>query len=118
MRRFALITALFLTVFTSIGASAEGVWVTMTGPEITQALTDSKLKYKTATQTFEASGKTLYNQAGRQSWGQWQVQGDKYCSTWPPQDLLACYYVDRSGDKIRFIAETDNGEITVGEIVK
>jgi hypothetical protein len=118
MRGFTLITALILTVFMPFSVGAEQGWETMTGPEITQALSGTKLKYKTATQTFHASGKTLYNQSGRQSWGQWHVQQDKYCSTWPPQDLLACYHVERLGDKLRFVAVTDNGETVTGEIVK
>lgn len=118
MRRFALITVLFLPVLAPMSANAEGVWKTMTGHEITQALTDQKVRYTSASQTFYASGKTLYNQGGRESWGRWLVEGDKYCSTWPPQDLLACYHMDRSGEKIRFVGVSSADDITVGTFVK
>lgn len=116
MRRFALITALLLPVLTSLSANAEGVWKTMPGEEILIALTDKKLRYKSASQEFRASGKTLYNQDGRISWGEWRVEKDQYCSVWPPQGLWVCYHMDRSGEKVRFLGEGD--DITVGTYVK
>jgi hypothetical protein len=112
MTRFALI-ALLLAPFS---AHAEGVWTTMSGEEITVALTDRKLRYKDASQVFRASGKTLYTQGGRESWGEWRVGDNQYCSQWPPQGLWACYHMDRSGDKIRFIGTGD--DITVGTYVE
>lgn len=112
MTRFALI-ALLLAPFS---AHAEGVWTTMSGEEITVALTDKKLRYKDASQVFRASGKTLYTQGGRESWGEWRVDDNQYCSQWPPQGLWACYHMDRSGDKVRFIGTGD--DITVGTYVE
>jgi hypothetical protein len=112
MTRFALI-ALLLAPFS---AHAEGVWTTMSGEEITVALTGKKLRYKDASQVFRASGKTLYTQGGRESWGEWRVGDNQYCSQWPPQGLWACYHMDRSGDKIRFIGTGD--DITVGTYVE
>lgn len=112
MTRFALI-ALLLAPFS---AHAEGVWTTMSGEEITVALTDKKLRYKDASQVFRASGKTLYTQGGRESWGEWRVDDNQYCSQWPPQGLWACYHMDRSGDKVRFIGTGD--DIIVGTYVE
>lgn len=112
MTRFALI-ALLLAPFS---AHAEGVWTTMSGEEITVALTDKKLRYKYASQVFRAAGKTLYIQGGRESWGEWRVDDNQYCSQWPPQGLWACYHMDRSGDKVRFIGTGD--DITVGTYVE
>ena len=112
MTRFALI-ALLLAPFS---AHAEGVWTTMSGEEITVALTDKKLRYKDVSQVFRASGKTLYTQGGRESWGEWRVDDNQYCSQWPPQGLWACYHMDRSGDKVRFIGTGD--DITVGTYVE
>jgi hypothetical protein len=112
MTRFALI-ALLLAPFS---AHAEGVWTTMSGEEITVALTDRKLRYKDASQVFRASGKTLYTQGGRESWGEWRVDDNQYCSQWPPQGLWACYHMDRSGDEVRFIGTGD--DITVGTYVE
>ena len=112
MTRFALI-ALLLAPFS---AHAEGVWTTMSGEEITVALTGKKLRYKDASQVFRASGKTLYTQGGRESWGEWRVDDNQYCSQWPPQGLWACYHMDRSGDKVRFIGTGD--DIIVGTYVE
>ena len=58
----------------------------------------------------------LAPQGGRESWGEWRVDDNQYCSQWPPQGLWACYHMDRSGDKIRFIGTGD--DITVGTYVE
>lgn len=45
-------------------------------------------------QTFDASGATIYNGGTRPpSQGTWNIQGDKFCSQWPPNDTWACYTV-------------------------
>ena len=90
----------------------EQSWAAMSGAEITAALTERALKYSMATQKFYASGRTLYD-AGRPSWGYWRVEGDEYCSQWPPSDLWACYRMERLGDQLRFVGE--QGEKTVGD---
>ncbi len=41
-------------------------------------------------QRFYESGRTLYND-GRDSWGYWRVDGDRYCSQWPPSESWTCY---------------------------
>lgn len=82
-------------------------WVPLTGSQISEALTDRRLQYASAWQEFRSSGRTLYH-AGADSWGYWRVQGDQYCSQWPPSDLLACYTMDRSGDRLRFVGQGDD----------
>ncbi|MBW4708498.1 hypothetical protein KX928_11960 [Roseobacter sp. YSTF-M11] len=82
-------------------------WKPLTGEEIRSALTDRKLQYANASQDFRASGRTLYN-AGADSWGNWRVAGDQYCSQWPPSDLWACYDMARAGDRLRFIGQGDD----------
>lgn len=104
MRRLLLLTALVLPSF----AQAEG-WTKLTGPEIQEALEGRVLQYENAWQDFRASGRTLYN-AGRDSWGYWNVRGDQYCSMWPPSDIWACYDLERSADKLRFVG--DHNDIT------
>lgn len=116
MRRFALIAALMVPALIPLNANAEGIWKTMTGDEIKTALSDKKLKYASATQTFTASGETAYNQDGRLSNGSWRVENNQYCSVWPPQGQWACYHMDRSGNKIRFIGTGD--DITVGTYIE
>ena len=112
MKRIAAALLMILPV----AGQAEGIWTTMTGAEIRQALEGTTLLYSSAGQTFYASGKTLYNQGGRESWGAWRVENDQYCSTWPPSDLWACYHMDRRPGEVRFIGK--EGDVTVGQIKK
>jgi hypothetical protein len=89
-------------------------WEKLAGPEIEAALDEKKVKYPTATQTFYKSGKTLYD-AGRPSWGNWRIQGDQYCSQWPPSAGWECYDFERNGETgaaVRFISKT--GHVTEG----
>ena len=87
-------------------------FVKLSGAEIEAALDDHRLIYDLETsQDFEASGRTLYY-SGRESLGYWRIQGDQYCSTWPPNAGWECYDVERSGDVIRFISS--RGHITDG----
>lgn len=37
-----------------------------------------------ASQVFQKSGVTFYRAGGGQSQGAWKIEGDQYCSTWPP----------------------------------
>jgi hypothetical protein len=92
-------------------------WTRLTGPEITGALSARLLSYGNGgTQNFHSDGSTLY-ESGPPSTGRWRVEGDRYCSVWPPQEHWACYDIDRSasGLEIRFIA--DDGTETVGRYV-
>jgi hypothetical protein len=108
MRRIAAIVCMILPVV----GQADGLWLELDGPRIQTALADQKLVYTSASQTFYASGKTLYNQGGRDSWGYWRVQGNQYCSQWPPNDLWACFDILARGDEIRF--RGFNGDVTDG----
>lgn len=104
MRRFALILALL-----GGPVAAEG-WTPMTGDEIREALTGRILAYPDTTQDFRASGRTLYIFKGRESWGYWRIEDDRYCSQWPPNDMWACYTMDRKDDRLRFVGP--NNDIT------
>lgn len=108
MRWMALAMALLMPLQ---GVAQSYPWVTLSGSEITEILTDHTVDYPDAWQDFRASGRTLYN-AGRDSWGYWAVRGDQYCSMWPPSDLWACYDMARKGDMVRFIGEA--GDVTDG----
>lgn len=91
-------------------------WTAMSGAEIAEVLTDSKWDYGGAWQDFRASGRTLYN-AGEDSWGYWEVRGDKYCSNWPPAGGWACYAMEmKNRDMIRFVGES--GDITEGQRIR
>lgn len=102
--------ALFLSGF----ALADDGWVTLAGDEIGPALSARHLVYDGgATQQFNADGSTDY-ESGRPSHGSWRVEGERYCSVWPPSDRWACYRVERSADglALRFVAE--DGSASVG----
>ena len=62
----------------------------LTGPEITAILTGAEVNGEGTRQEFHESGRTLYHD-GRASWGYWRVEGDQYCSQWPPSDAWTCY---------------------------
>ena len=110
MRRFALAVILAVP-----GVAGAGEFTDLDGAGVRAALEGRKLVYDSgARQDFRASGKTLYN-AGQDSWGNWRVQGDQYCSEWPPSDLWACYDLQTDGEVIRFIGEA--GDITDGRYV-
>jgi hypothetical protein len=92
-------------------AAAEG-WQRLEGQGITAALTARVLGYPDGTlQDFFADGRTLFGE----SWGRWEVRGDRYCSQWPPSDRWSCYTVDQSGLDIRFT--DDAGAATIGRYV-
>jgi len=88
-------------------------WEPLGDAGIIEALTDKGVTYEAASQHFYASGRTLYN-AGANSWGYWRVEANRYCSQWPPNDLWACYDMELSGKKVRFLGE--HGDISVGTL--
>lgn len=114
MRRNALIIATITGVLVAVPAVAQD-WTVLRGDAVRAALEGRKVVYPSgAWQDFRASGKTLYN-AGRDSWGNWRVQGDQYCSQWPPSDLWACYDMMGNDVAVRFIGTGE--DITDGTYV-
>ena len=97
--------------FTSTLAAAED-WKRLDGPGITAALAARVLGYPDGKlQDFFADGRTLYGE----SWGRWEVRGDRFCSQWPPSDRWTCHAVDQSGLDIRFT--DDAGVTTIGRYI-
>ncbi len=95
-------------------AAAED-WQVLRGDAVRQALAARVLAYDGgATQNFFADGRTLYD-SGSPSWGLWRVDGDLYCSQWPPADRWDCYAVERNGLDIRFVAA--GGNTTIGRYI-
>ena len=107
--------ALLIWFCLTIPALAED-WRVLDGPGITAALAARVLQYQDgSTQNFFAGGRTLYEAGGGKSWGKWWVEGNKYCSTWPPSDGTACYGVEVLGLDVRFTSK--GGEVSVGRYV-
>ncbi|MEM1275840.1 MAG: hypothetical protein AAGH74_04890 [Pseudomonadota bacterium] len=80
----------FMTALALAAGIASAEDTALSGDQIKAMLTDQKVLGEGTTQVFYASGRTLYND-GHDSWGYWEVRGDQYCSTWPPQNGWACY---------------------------
>jgi len=90
-------------------------WVALTGPQITEALTARRVIYDTGpAQEFTADGLTTYESRGTVSAGAWQVEGDRYCSQWPPRDAWDCYDLARSADGLDLRFTGDAGDVTEG----
>jgi hypothetical protein len=88
-------------------------WRTLDSAEITAALSARVLQYQDgSTQNFFTDGRTLYEAGAGESWGKWWVEGGKYCSTWPPSDVAACYSVQAQGLNVRFTGK--GGDVSVG----
>ena len=93
-------------------------WKALTGDQIKTALTARVLGYPDGkTQNFHADGGTLYDGGGSSQSGQWRVEGDRYCSVWPPSDRWSCYGVEAEagGLDIRFVSE--GGSATTGRYI-
>lgn len=102
------------TILVAGAARAEEGWQPLSGPQITAALAARHLVYDGgATQQFDQDGSTTYD-AGSPSLGRWRVEGDRYCSVWPPSDLWACYAVDRSADGLDLRFTAGDGSSSVG----
>jgi hypothetical protein len=98
-------------------ALAEG-WQDLTGTQITEALAARVVEYDDGgTQNFFADGRTLFEVDAGESWGKWRVEGDLYCSVWPPNELWECYSVSRetAGLGLRFTAK--DGEVSAGHYI-
>ncbi|MFM2389920.1 MAG: hypothetical protein RLZZ437_1475 [Pseudomonadota bacterium] len=99
---------ILMAVMMPCAAFAED-WTWLTGPEITTALTGRVVLYDgDHRQEFMADGRTLYDDR----WGYWRVEGDRYCSQWPPSDRWTCYDVAQNGLEVRF--QADDGSTVTG----
>ena len=94
-----------------------GDWQPPDGAEINDALRSRVLAWPGGqTQNFLADGRTLY-ESDRAQWRQWRVEGERYCSVWPPSDRWNCTGVERHarGLDLRFVA--DGGTVTEARYV-
>ena len=78
----------------------------LTGSEVLLLLSDATLisnkEGKNIKQIFQKGGMTLYIENGAQSQGLWKIDGDKYCSQWPPSEIWSCFAMTRDGSTIIF----------------
>ena len=103
------VLAMVLAIWPMAGLAEE--WRALDGAGIKAALEGRSLDYGDATQSFAAGGATVYL-AGDSSTGQWRVDGNQYCSMWPPSDRWSCYDIDAKDGALRFVAA--DGSVTQG----
>ena len=63
------------------------------GDEIRALLPTIMARGNGSEQLFSATGETTFSDQGRDSVGRWTVEGDRYCSFWPPNQSKACYAI-------------------------
>lgn len=98
-------STLLLMLLAAGGTAALAKETELTGSEITSVLRDAVLTADGGvSQIFQASGVTFYLQGTAQSQGFWKVDGDAYCSQWPPNESWACYRVLRDRQRIVFVS--------------
>ncbi len=99
------------------GPAVAEEWRSLAAAEITAALSARALAYTDgSSQSFHADGATRY-EADSISLGHWRVDGDQYCSQWPPSDRWDCYAVqaESAGLYLRFVAK--DGSSTTGRYI-
>lgn len=111
------ICGLGILVFISTASLASG---SLSGEGIAALLTDATL-YGTdhgqpSEQVFQKSGVTFYSVPNGQSQGTWKIDGNKYCSAWPPNPSWVCYDVVNDGASVTFVSPT--GKTTVMSLTK
>jgi len=72
---------------------ASAAETTLDHKAILQTLTGAVVEGANWKQSFDLGGVTTYEAEGKRQTGRWDVQGDQYCSMWPPSDQWSCYAV-------------------------
>lgn len=107
---------LLISVILIIAPGASVAELKLSGAEIQAILSDKIIYGKDIEQIFQKSGTTFYSSGGGQSQGNWKVEGDQYCSQWPPNQAWACYDMTKDGNKIAFISK--DGQRTEMSVTK
>ena len=101
------------------GLSCGSAWAelrNLTGEEIAALLPAIVASGKKTRQTFSVAGATTYTDRGRDTYGSWRVQGDKYCSQWPPADGWACYGVAYDAETATLVWIDGGGDRTINTV--
>jgi hypothetical protein len=94
-----MLRSAFLVVTLCFGLPAMAAEVKLNGAAIKDLLSDITLTStetgREVEQVFQKSGVTFTVdvEAKLQSTGFWKLEGDKYCSQWPPSEHWSCYDV-------------------------
>lgn len=113
---------LIVLILMFCGTAAASEERRLSGDEIAALLPAITATTESTRQDFATDGGTEFKDAVRTSNGRWRVQGDFYCSTWPPSNAWRCYEVhvaQRAGsvpDVIIWI-DAELGDRTVNSIL-
>ena len=92
----------------------------LSGAGIAALLTDATLygseNGQPSEQVFQKSGATFYSIPNGQSQGEWKIEGNKYCSAWPPNPSWVCYDVINDGAAVTFVSPS--GKRTLMSLTK
>ena len=117
MRQLVLVLGLIAAAGAAFAAYAEETWRKLGADELNKALAARTVAYENgASQTFDIAGSTSYD-SGTFSAGKWKIDGDRYCSVWPPSEKWACYDVEVSADGLGLKFTADDGSETIGRYV-
>ena len=106
-----VVVALPGSSFASGSLSSEGIAALLT--DATLYGTDNG---QPAEQVFQKSGASFYSVPNGQSQGAWKIEGNKYCSAWPPNPSWVCYDVINDGAAVTFVSPS--GKRTVMSLTK
>jgi hypothetical protein len=105
MKPLVFLCSTLLTVTPAFSAE-----VKLDGKAIQMLLSDAKYVSSddshATEQVFQASGATFTIDVATKalSQGFWRVEGDKYCSAWPPSDYWSCYDVVTTDNGVVFVS--------------
>jgi hypothetical protein len=105
----AMTIGVLLALWPAMGQAED--WRALDGSAIKAALEGRSLNYGDASQNFEVGGLTVYF-ADEPSTGAWRIEGNQFCSQWPPSDRWTCYDVEAKDGAVRFIGA--GGDVTQG----
>ena len=103
-----------------VNVMGSNVWAeptVMRGQDIEALLPTVILEGDQTRQIFSAAGATTYTVQGRDTYGSWRVDGDRYCSQWPPAREWSCYRVVHDGDAQTIIWLDGQGRETINRVI-
>ena len=92
------IVSIVTICFGMAAAAAQADERPLKGPEIDALISGNTVTGQNINgiwkQFFNVNGETIYVAPEKPpSYGEWNLQGDKFCSKWPPSDHYVCYVV-------------------------
>jgi hypothetical protein len=106
----AMKTIILTLLFSSFIATVQAAEIKLDAEALKSLLSDITLTStesgRVIEQVFQASGATftIDIETRQQSQGFWKLQGDKYCSQWPPSENWECFDVYGNDQGVTFVS--------------